>query len=40
MYGYIYLTTNRVNGKRYIGRKTATKWLFSWHEGLNLTAMS
>lgn len=27
MYGYIYLTTNHVNGKRYIGRKTATKWV-------------
>lgn len=27
MYGYIYLTTNLINGKQYIGRKTSTKFL-------------
>lgn len=27
MYGYVYLTTNLVNGKKYIGKKTSNKFL-------------
>ena len=42
MYGYIYLTTNHVNGKRYIGRKTSTKMgtYISWLRNLSSKSIS
>ena len=31
MYGYIYETTNLINGKKYIGKKASTKFLEDYY---------
>lgn len=33
MYGYIYITTNLINGKRYIGQKKAKNFLAEGYLG-------
>lgn len=33
MYGYIYLTYNKINGKIYIGKKVSNKFLFNKYQG-------
>lgn len=33
MYGYVYLTTNLITGKQYIGQHQATKFEFDKYKG-------